>query len=58
MRRLLVGFFVVAALIVGAGALVVSRSKIPKQAITSSVTSTPELLERAPVAAKFNRQIN
>jgi hypothetical protein len=47
----------------GAGALVVlvvGQSKVSPPAIASSVTRTPEILERAwrlPVAATFNRQI-
>ncbi len=52
---------VVAAGLFGAGALVVGQSKVSPQAIASSVTRTPELVERAwrlPVAATFNRQIN
>jgi hypothetical protein len=39
---------------------VVSHSKVSHQAITSSVTRTPEILERAwrlPVAATFNHQV-
>ena len=40
--------FVVAAGLLGAGALVVvGQSKVPPQAIASSVTRTPELVERA-----------
>ncbi len=52
---------VVAAGLFGAGALVVGQSKVSPQAIASSVTRTPELVERAwrlPVAATFNRQLN
>jgi hypothetical protein len=52
---------VVAAGLLGAGALVVvGHSKVPPQAIASSVTRTPELIERAwrlPVAATFNREL-
>ena len=52
---------VVASGLLGAGALVVvGQSKVPSQAIVSSVTRTPELMERAwrlPVAATFNRQL-
>jgi Phytochelatin synthase len=52
---------VVASGLLGAGALVVvGQSKVPPQAIASSVTRTPELMERAwrlPVAATFNRQV-
>jgi hypothetical protein len=45
---------VVAAVLLGAGALVVGRSKVSPEAIASSVTRTSELVERAwrlPVAA-------
>jgi hypothetical protein len=52
---------VVAAGLFGAGALVVGQSKVSPQAIASSVTRTPELVERAwrlPVAATFNRQLS
>jgi hypothetical protein len=52
---------VVAAGLLGAGALLVAQSKVPPQAIASSVTRTPELMERAwrlPVAATFNRQLD
>jgi hypothetical protein len=58
-RRHFIGI-VVAAGLLGAGALVVGQSKVPPQAIASSVTRTPELVQRAwrlPVAATFNRQI-
>ena len=58
-RRPFIGI-VVAAGLLGAGALVVGQSKMPPQAIASSVTRTPELVQRAwrlPVAATFNRQI-
>jgi hypothetical protein len=52
---------VVAAGLLGTGALVIiGQSKVPPQAIASSVTRTPELVERAwrlPVAATFNRQL-
>jgi hypothetical protein len=40
--------------------VVVGHSKVPPQAIASSVTRTPELIERAwrlPVAATFNREL-
>ncbi len=49
-----------AAGLLSAGALVVGQSKVSPQAIASSVTRTPELVERAwrlPVAATFNRQL-
>lgn len=63
-RRYLIGILVAAILVatglLGAGALVVGQSKVPPQAIASSVTRTPELVERAwrlPVAATFDRQL-
>jgi phytochelatin synthase len=46
--------------LLGVGALVVAQSKVSPEAIASSVTRTPELIERAwrlPVAATFNRQL-
>ena len=52
---------VVAASLLGAGALLVGQSKVSPQAIASSVTRTPDLMERAwrlPVAATFNRQLS
>ena len=52
---------VVAAGLFGAAALLVGQSKVSPQAIASSVTRTPELMERAwrlPVAATFNRQVS
>src|SRR5437870_5599579 len=53
---------IVASGLLGAAALVVvGQSKVPPRAIASSVTRTPELMERAwrlPVAATFNRQLN
>jgi hypothetical protein len=58
-RRYLIGILAAAALL-GAGALVVRQTKVPPQAIASSVTRTPELVERAwrlHVAATFNRQL-
>jgi Phytochelatin synthase len=58
-RRHFIGI-VVAAGLLGVGALVVGQSKVPPQAIASSVTRTPELVQRAwrlPVATTFNRQI-
>jgi Phytochelatin synthase len=51
---------VVVAGLLGAGTWVVSQSKVPPQAIATSVTRTPELVERAwrlPVAASFDRQL-
>jgi hypothetical protein len=59
-RRLFIGILVAAGL-VGAGALVVRQSAVSPQAIASSVTRSPELVERAwrlPVAATFNRQLS
>jgi hypothetical protein len=58
-RRYLIGIVVAPALL-GALALVIGQSKVSPQAIASSVTRTPELVERAwrlPVAATFNRQL-
>ena len=58
-RRHLIGILVAVGLLgAGAGALVqfVGQSKVSPEAIASSVTRTPELLERAwrlPVAATF-----
>jgi hypothetical protein len=62
-RRHLIGILVAVGLLgAGAGALVqfVGQSKVSPEAIASSVTRTPELLERAwrlPVAATFNRRV-
>ncbi|MGB6915892.1 MAG: phytochelatin synthase family protein [Pseudolabrys sp.] len=55
----LVGVVVVTSLL-GTAALFIGKAKVSPQAIASSVTRTPELLERAwhlPVAATFNRQL-
>jgi Phytochelatin synthase len=53
---------VFAAGVLGAGALmVVGHSRVPPQAIASSVNRAPELVERAwrlPVAATFQRQVS
>jgi hypothetical protein len=52
---------VVVAGFLGAGMLLVGQSNVSPQAIASSVTRTPELMERAwrlPVAASFNRQVD
>jgi Phytochelatin synthase len=52
---------VVVFVLLGAGAFVVGQTYVSPQAIASSVTRTPELMERAwhlPVAATFNRQVN
>jgi hypothetical protein len=49
-----------AAGLFGAAALVAEQSKVSPEAITSSVTRAPDLVERAwrlPVAATFNRQV-
>ena len=62
-RRHLIGILVAVGLLgAGAGALVqfVGQSKVSPEAIASSVTRTPELLERAwrlPVAATFSRRV-
>src|SRR5262249_40408413 len=50
----------VTASLLGAGALVVDQSRVPSEAIASSVTRTPELINRAwqlPVAATFHRYV-
>ena len=55
-----VGGVLIAAGVLGAGALVVGQSKVSPEAIASSVSRTPELMERAwrlPVAATFNRTL-
>src|SRR4030095_1470212 len=52
---------VVTAGLLSAGALVVGQSRVSSEAIASSVTRTPELMERAwhlPVAASFHRHVN
>jgi hypothetical protein len=49
-----------ATALLGAGALVVNQSRVSPQAIASSVTRTPALIERAwrlPVAATFGHQL-
>ena len=59
MRQLLVGILVAASLL-GAGVLVVGQSRVSPHAIASSVTRTPETVERAwrlPAAAAVNWQI-
>jgi Phytochelatin synthase len=51
----------VAVGLLGGGALVVGQSRVSPQLIESSVTRTPELVERAwrlPVATTFNRQLS
>jgi len=58
-RRDFIGILVAAGLL-GAGALVIRESAVSPQAIASSVTQAPELVERAwrlPVATTFNRQL-
>jgi hypothetical protein len=60
-RRQFIGILGAAALL-GAGTLVlvVGQSKVSPEAIASSVTRTPELLDRAwrlPVAATFSRRV-
>ena len=60
-HRVSISSIVIAVGLVCAGALVVSRSHIPAQAIASSVTRTPELMERAwrlPVATTFQRHVD
>jgi hypothetical protein len=60
-RYLFIGIAgVLIASLLGAGTLVVAQSQVSPEAIASSVTRTPELIERAwrlPVAATFNRQL-
>src|SRR5215213_10176508 len=59
-RRQFVGLILIAAGLFAAGALVVGQSKVSPQAMASSVTRKPELIEHAwrlPVAATFNRQV-
>jgi Phytochelatin synthase len=58
MTRMKLRYFIAAGLV--AAALVVEQSRVSPQAITSSVTRTPELVKRAwrlPVATTFNRQV-
>ena len=60
-QHYLVTSIVVAAVLLGAGALVIGRSHVPTQVIASSVTRTPELIDRAwrlPVAATFQRKVS
>jgi len=60
MKRIyLIGILAVAGLL-GASALVIDQSKVSPRAIASSVTRTPDILERAwvlPTAATYKRQI-
>jgi hypothetical protein len=51
---------VLTAALLTAGELVVGQSRVPPEAVASSVTRSPDLLERAwrlPVAATFDRRI-
>jgi len=60
-QHYLVTSIVVAAVLLGAGALVIGQSHVPTQVIASSVTRTPELIDRAwrlPVAATFQRKVS
>jgi Phytochelatin synthase len=60
-HRVSISSMVLAVGLVWAGALVVSRSHVPSEAIASSVTRTPELIARAwhlPVAATFQRYVD
>lgn len=60
-HRVSISSMVIAVGLVCAGALVVSRSHVSAEAIASSVTRTPELVERAwhlPVAATFQRHVD
>jgi Phytochelatin synthase len=57
----IISMVVTVSLIVAGAALVVGQSHVPSEAIASSVTRTPELMERAwhlPVAATFHRHVN
>lgn len=52
---------VVTAGLLSAGALVIGHSRVPSEAVASSVTRTPQLIERAwhlPVAATFHRKVD
>lgn len=60
-QHYLVTSIVVAAVLLGVGALVIGGSHVPTQVIASSVTRTPELIDRAwrlPVAATFQRKVS
>lgn len=60
-HRVSISSMVIAVGLVCAGALVVSRSHVSAEAIASSVTRTPEPVERAwhlPVAATFQRHVD
>lgn len=55
-----VAIALVAAGMLAAGTVLIGQSKVPPDAIASSVTRTPEVVERAwrlPVAATFDRQL-
>jgi hypothetical protein len=60
MRRLLVAGLLLCACLVGAGTLLVQQTKVPPQAVITSVTRSSDLLARAwqlPVAATFERSV-
>jgi hypothetical protein len=60
-HRVSISSIVIAVGLVCAGALVVGRSHVPAEAIASSVTRTPALMERAwrlPVATTFQRHVD
>jgi hypothetical protein len=60
-RYVSISSMVIAVGLVCAGALVVGQSHVPSDAIASSVTRAPELMERAwhlPVAATFQRHVD
>jgi hypothetical protein len=60
MRRLLVSGFLLCACLIGAGTLLVQQTKVPPQAVVTSVTRSSDLLARAwqlPVAATFARPV-
>ena len=60
-RYVSISSMVIGVGLVGAGALVVGQSHVPADAIASSVTRAPELMERAwhlPVAATFQRRVD
>ncbi|MBH5372985.1 phytochelatin synthase family protein [Bradyrhizobium glycinis] len=60
-HRVSISSMVIALGLVCAGTLVVNQSHVPSEARASSVTRTPELIERAwhlPVAATFERHVD
>ncbi|MEY9361173.1 hypothetical protein ABH994_003894 [Bradyrhizobium yuanmingense] len=60
-HRVSISSLVIALSLVCAGTLVVNQSHVPSEAIASSVTRTPELIERAwhlPVAATFEGHVD